>query len=478
MTPQDFIALGPLLAVALGAIAALLSIGVRRRPRAAFAICGLGLAAGLAAIVPAWRVAPRAVTGLLVVDGYALFFTGLVLAAAMAVLVLSAGYLRGRGEHAEEYCVLLMLATLGACVLTASTHFASFFLGLELLSVPLYALMAYGRTQRPNIEAALKYLILAGVSSAMLLMGMALVYADLGSLSFAHIFADVAQSTEPMPWFLAGAALILTAVAFKLALAPLHFWAPDVYQGAPAPVTAYVATVSKGAVLALALRYFGPLLAAGEPARVPLAFLAVASMFVGNLIALRQENVKRLLAYSSIAHMGYLLVALLAAPNAVTAVAFYLAAYFATMLIALGVLVVLSRPGAEAQTLDDVRGLAWRRPWLAAAMTAALLSLAGMPLTAGFFGKFYVLLAGSGAGLWGLVIVMVINSALGLYYYLRVVAALFASAEQPVPAAAPLVPLPWAGAVVLAALVGVLVWLGTYPAPLIQMIRLLTAGAN
>jgi NADH-quinone oxidoreductase subunit N len=176
--------------------------------------------------------------------------------------------------------------------------------------------------------------------------------------------------------------------------------------------------------------------------------------------------------------MGYLLVALLAAPNAVTAVAFYLAAYFATMLIALGVLVVLSRPGAEAQTLDDVRGLAWRRPWLAAAMTAALLSLAGMPLTAGFFGKFYVLLAGSGAGLWGLVIVMVINSALGLYYYLRVVAALFASAEQPVPAAAPLVPLPWAGAVVLAALVGVLVWLGTYPAPLIQMIRLLTAGAN
>jgi NADH-quinone oxidoreductase subunit N len=300
---------------------------------------------------------------------------------------------------------------------------------------------------------------------------MALVYAELGTMRFVALGA--LRSTGPVA--LVGIGMILVGVGFKLSLAPFHLWAADVYQGAPAPVTAFIATASKGAVMAVLLRYFAAAgWAASAPLVVILTVLAVASMFVGNLLALAQDNLKRLLAYSSIAHMGYLLVALLAAgPLAATAVAYYLTAYFVTMLGALGVLVVLSGPDREAETLADYRGLAWRRPVLAGVLVAMLLSLAGIPVTAGFVGKFYVLAAGVGAKLWLLVAALAINSAIGLYYYLRVIVVIFRPADEaeslaaPAPAAA----LPLAGAVVLAALMLALVYLGVQPGPAIDLIQ-------
>ena len=220
---------------------------------------------------------------------------------------------------------------------------------------------------------------------------------------------------------LVGVGLIVVGFGFKLALVPFHLWTPDVYQGAPAPVTAFVATVSKGAMFAVLLRYFTIIdVRAHHTVFLIFAILAIASMVVGNLLALLQSNVKRLLAYSSIAHLGYLVVAFLASGAlAATAITFYLVAYFVTTIGAFGVVTVLSSADSEAEDLDEYRGLFARRPWLSVVFTAMLLSLAGIPLTAGFVGKFYLTVAAGGAALWSLLIVMMITSGIGLFYYLR-----------------------------------------------------------
>jgi NADH-quinone oxidoreductase subunit N len=379
----------------------------------------------------------------------------------------------------EEFYVLLLLAVVGSLVLVASNHFVSFFLGLEVLSIALYALVAYDRTTLTGVEAGLKYLVLAAASVAFLLFGMALVYAESGGLSFAEIAR--ARPEHPVsPVVLGGGlALLMVGIGFKLALVPFHLWTPDVYQGAPAPVTAFIATASKGAMFVVLLRLFRQL-RPETPGGVLWAFaaLAVASMFAGNLLALLERNVKRMLAYSSIAHLGYLLVAFLAGgPLADTAAACYLAAYFLTMLGALGVVAVLSGADRDADAPADYQGLAWRRPWLAAVMCAMLLSLAGIPLTAGFVGKFYVVAAGAEAGRWWLVLALAVNSALGLFYYLRLLIVMFAPAAVAAPPGSPAGdlssrwprPAPWAGCT-LAALTLLLVWLGVSPGTLIRLI--------
>jgi NADH-quinone oxidoreductase subunit N len=398
---------------------------------------GLSLAAFLVAIVALLGMAyksPRAVTLLFIVDDYALFFTGLILMGAAVVTVLSYGYFRHYSGNYEEFYVLLLLATMGAAVLVVSSHFVSFFLGLEVLSVALYGMIAYHatadsqRTSEVGIEAGLKYLILAGVSSGFLLFGMALVYATLGTMSFER-FAPGLQELQPPAHLiaLAGLAITMVGVGFKLAIVPFHMWTPDIYQGAPAPVSGYVATVSKGAMFALLLRYFYSVrVTEVEPLLIGFIVIAVASMIVGNVLALLQRSVKRLLAYSSIAHLGYLLVAFVSIYTArVTAAAFYLVAYFATMLSAFGIVGLLSRPEHEADSVDDYRGLFWQRPWVAMSMTTMMFSLIGIPLTIGFFAKLYILTAGVGSALWLLAIVLVVSSVVGLYYYLRVIVAMF-----------------------------------------------------
>ncbi len=471
MTRTDLLALLPLIVLGAAAVALMLAIAWRRSHRTAAAIAVLGLGATLASLGRAASVAPREVTPLLVVDGHFLFYTGLLCAAGLAVTLLAYAYFAGRDGQHEELYLLLLLATLGSAVLAGSVHFASLFLGLELLSVSLYALVAYERARREPLEAGVKYLILAAASSAFLLFGLALVYAETGSMEL----ADVASAPDGGGVLvLAGLALMLTGVGFKLALVPFHLWTPDVYTGAPAPVTAFIASVSKGGTFALVLRLF--LESGGTIARTlfwALALIAVASMLLGNLLALLQDNVKRLLAYSSIAHLGYLLVALLAGGElAAEAATFYLVAYFVTILGAFGVVAALSSEGAEAEALDDYRGLFWRRPGLAAIFTASLLSLAGIPLTAGFLGKFYVLAAGVDAALWALAMALVATSAIGLFYYLRVVVAMFSPAEHG--AAVPAVTRP--ARAVLTALTVLLIWLGVYPASLVGLIQSALAG--
>lgn len=474
MTAAQLVALSPLLALCAGALIMVSAIAVRRSYRLTTTLGELALVAALVCLVGSLSELPVRVGTLLSMDGFAAAFTGLLLLLSLAVTVLAHGYFASSQGHREEFSVLVVLATVGAIVLTASTHFASFFLGLELLSTSLYVLIAYVRTDDASLESGLKYLVLGGVSSAFVLFGMALVYADTGSLAWADVVATAGAENQPNAWLVSGVALVLVGLGFKLALVPFHLWAPDVYEGSPAPATAFVATVSKAAVFALLFRYVAAFDGdAASSLSLLLSAAAVASIVAGNLLALLQRNVKRLLAYSSIAHLGYLLVAVLAGgPLALPAAGLYITAYSITMLGALGVVTVLSAPGDEAGELDRYRGLFWRSPALAVVFAAMLLSLAGIPLTAGFMGKLYLVAAGVSSSQWILVLTLVAGSVIGLYYYLRVLLTLFQIPEEEAPPLESPPALPLADAVVLGALTLALVWVGVFPEGVVQWFQM------
>ena len=474
MTGPEFARLAPLIVLVAAPVVLLLLIAVVRRHPATFAITLVSLVVAFVCLPLAATAGVQQVTPLFRIDQYALIYLGLIFATGFVVAILSYRYLEEKASEPEEFYILLLIATLGAAVLVCSSHFASFFLGLEILSVSLYALIAYPRTGFGNIEAGIKYLVLAAASAAFLLFGMALVYAELGTMEFARIasFRPQLSSAEGLV-VVAGLGMIVVGIGFKLAVVPFHLWTPDVYEGAPAPVSGFVATVSKGAMFALLLRLFTE---AGFHADSSLfwvfSIIAFASMAAGNLLALLQSNVKRILAYSSIAHLGYLLVAFLASGAlVVTAVTFYLVSYFVATMTAFGVITVLSQGERDTDEIAEYRGLFRRHPWLAGTFTASLLSLAGIPLTAGFIGKFYLIAAGAESSLWVLVLTLIVTSVIGLFYYLRVVVALFS--EGPVTTEVLSSPSPVAAgeSLILAGLVAVMVWLGIYPAPLIDLIQ-------
>ena len=476
MPALEWAALLPLLYLAGCTIALLLLISVKVRERILTPLVALFFAGGFFTLrlVPTRALGP--VTDLLVVDRYALFYSGLFLAGALAVLGLSVKSFRDQKVRPSEFYLLLFLAVIGASVLSSSRHFVSFFLGLEILSVPLYVMIAYPRDQKKPLESGIKYLILAGVASGFLFFGIALVYAARGTLGFAAE-AGSAPAGGSTPLFLAGLALLTVGFGFKLALVPFHLWAPDVYQGAPAPVAGFLATVSKAGVLAFLLRLsYGVRLVDYPALKLSFVAMAVASMFVGNWLALLQRNVKRILAYSSISHFGYVLVAFLAAGEAgAEAALFYITVYCIMTWGAFGVVTALSGSGGEAEEIDDYRGLFWRAPWLGAVFSIMLLSLAGLPLTAGFFGKFYLAAAGVQAGLWLPVIALVTSSVIGLFYYLRVVVAMFspATAEDEEKATPPTGPRGLStGILALLLVLALLVlWLGLYPSSLSRLVE-------
>lgn len=480
MTTTDLFALSPLLTMGTFCIITMLGIAVRRHHATIAALAAASIVMTLGTLPLAASVAPRTVAMLLRLDTYALLYMGLVSAATLIIIALSYRYwtlhVEDR-EECEEFYLLILIATFGALVLTASVHFASFFLGLELISVSLYGLIGYLRARRAPLEASLKYLLLASTASAFLLFGMALLYFETGTMVFAEVGAAMtAHGTKPLLW-LGGFTLVMVAIGFKLGLVPFHLWIPDVYQGAPAPITAYVATVSKVAVGALLLRFVSDLrILEVQILAMFFAFLAVLSMFGGNFLALQQQNVKRLLAYSSIAHFGYLLVALLAGgPFAAEAVTFYLVAYATMTLGAFGVVTARSTPLRDADTFEDYRGLFWSRPWVALTFILSLLSLAGIPITAGFFGKFYAIAAGVQADLWLLVLLLIANSAIGVYYYLRLIVTMFDRSAVAIAVEGGTgheITGHWATVLSLGLIASMLLWLGGYPGPVIDFIRL------
>jgi NADH-quinone oxidoreductase subunit N len=475
MRINDLIALLPFLLIGITIVLTLLTTAFRRSHRLIMAITAAGLAGSLLSLVVPWELGSRQVTGLLLVDPFGIFYSGLMMAAALATVLMAYGYLKKCAGQHEELYILLLLAVFGSMVLVASNHLVSFFLGLEILSVSLYTLISYHYGSAAGAEAGVKYLILGAVSSAFLVFGLALIYFENGSFGFTRVVTWSAGVGASAPVMSGALALVLVAVGFKLSLAPFHMWVADVLEGAPAPVAGYIATVSKGSVFALILRFFTILdIHSAHSFLLVFTIIATASMFVGNLLALTQRNVKRMLAYSSIAHMGYLLVAFLASgPSAPVAVTFYLVAYFITTLIAFGTVSALSENARDAADLDDYRGLAWQRPWLAAGFTLSMLSLAGIPLTAGFIGKFYVVMAGAESGQWMLIGALVVNSSIGLFYYLRVVATVYSPQARGTNASAPgkvamesFIP----ARTTLAVLTVLLIWFGVNPSALIRFL--------
>lgn len=466
----------PLVILSVAAILALLIIAVRRNH---LLINALTLGAFVIAIFSVFGLPEKATPDTLFnMDGFGAFFIILILVASAAITLLSYAYLEKREENKEEYYVMILLGAAGASALAIANHFVSFFLGLELLSVSLYVMIGYLRVWESSIEAAIKYLILAGVSAAFLLMGMSLLYFQGGSMEFSGIANQLANAGFSDPLVLTGIGMMTVGVGFKMAVVPFHLWTPDVYEGAPAPTSAFIASVSKGGVIALWVRFFTEM-NGYEYGKALLIFsvIAIASMLIGNLLALLQKNVKRILAYSSIAHLGYVLVAFVSGgERGVEAVAFYMLAYFVTILAAFGIVAHVSGKERDAYKLEDYQGLFWKKPALAAAFTATLLSLAGIPLTAGFIGKYYVLMAGVFTNHWLLAVTLVTGSVIGLFYYLRIIVEMFKKPADVESAADPVKGISLGGGLVIAVLIILVVWFGVYPASLVEAIGALSIG--
>ena len=473
MNATMFSALAPILMLSLTAIVLMIQASIKRDQSVAWVITGVGFLLTLWSASYA-RDFTQPVTILLQVDHWSLFFTSLILIASLVTLVLSKDKFSSEGERKEEYYLLLVLSVLGAVVLIQSSHMVSLLLGMELMGVALYAMIAFPERGQLPLEAAVKYLVLSACASAMLLYGFALIYAATGELSYAGIGtrAAVAYAENPM-LVMAGSAMVIAGIGFKLSVAPFHMWTPDVYEGAPTPVTGFLATVSKGAVFVALTRFYidGSLYQFGD-LNTALAALAIVSMLVGNWLALRQENIKRLLAYSSIAHFGYLLVVLIAltyldAGLVNQSITFYLTAYIVTTLAAFTVVSMIAGEDTAKQNIGAFAGLFWHRPLEASALTVAMLSLAGIPLTAGFMAKFFVITVGIQSGLWGLLAVLVVGSAIAIYYYLRIIFAMTKSAESSGNSAN------WQEKIVALALMISILVLGSWPQPFIAYAGLL-----
>ncbi|MFC3285637.1 NADH-quinone oxidoreductase subunit NuoN [Litchfieldella rifensis] len=472
LTATHLVALMPVILVCATALVVMLGIAWRRHHTGTALTAAAGLNLALISLLLVWPMAPLAMP-LLVIDGLALFAGVLILVSALACVTLAHAYLEGHDGPREEFYLLLLCAAAGGMVLVASRHLATLFFGLELLSMPLYGMLAYAFHERQSLEAGIKYLVLSAAATAFLLFGMALLYAQSGRLDLAGLASVL--TTRPGAWGLAGAGLLLVGLGFKLSLVPFHLWTPDVYEGGPGPAATFLASASKVAVFVVLLRVVLEVPAFHTVSGV-LTALALISMLVGNLLALAQSNLKRLLGYSSIAHFGYLLVALVVGEGLATeSGGVYLVTYVVTTLGAFGVVTLLSSPhrgGEEAAALHHYRGLFWRRPYLTAVLTVTLLSLAGIPFTAGFIGKFYIIALGVEAERWWLVGGVVLGSAIGLYYYLRVMVTLYLVEPGMRRHDAPH---DWgvrAGGVVVLGLALLVLVLGIYPAPMIEWVRL------
>lgn len=421
---MSFLALAPILAVAAGALASLLIeafLGRKGRELAATAAVLALLAAGFF-IIRSWNLELAYFGARLVLDPLALLVMAVFVLTAAFVVLMSVGSAPRQGFNLGQLCGLLLLATAGLMIMVSSGDWLVVFLGLEVLSVASYALTGLRRNDRASSEAAAKYFLMGSFAGAFFVFGLAIIFGTTGSSGFAFVPAGAAAAFPA-----AGLGLIVAALLFKIAVAPFHMWAPDVYEGAPAPVTAFLTIAPKAAGLAVLLRALGPLMnkagTAGTVLGPAVSAAAVLTMFAGNLAALRQTNVKRLLAYSAIAHSGYLLVAVVSGDG--PGLVFYLVAYLFMNAGAFAVLTVLSGEGNGSLSLLGIAGLGRRHPALAACLAVFLLSLAGFPPTAGFLAKFYVFGAAVAKGHVLLAVAAVLASLVSVAYYLKVIVAMY-----------------------------------------------------
>ena len=427
-----------------------------------------GVVGALVAALLLWGREGRAFGGMVALDGFALFFDVVVCYATALVLLLSMDYLQRNGIEAGEYYILLLLSAVGMMLMATAADLIVIFLALELMSLSLYVLAGFFRGQLAAAEASMKYFLLGAFATGFFLYGIALIYGATGTTNLDRIAAVVAGGGRRDPLVLLGAGLLLVGFGFKISSVPFHMWAPDVYEGAPTSVTALIATGSKAAGFAALLRVLLSTLKVAQADWAALLWVgAVLTMTVGNVVAIAQSNLKRMLAYSSIAHAGYMLVGVVAGgPLGAGGVLFYLLVYTFTTVGAFGVIVLVEREGREAVNLGDYGGLAADHPVLALTLSLFLLSLIGIPPTAGFVGKFYLFGAAVRSGYIWLAIIGVLNSAVAAYYYLRLIVYMYMREPEGVSAS----PAPsFAGRLALAIALWGVFQLGLMPAPVLSL---------
>lgn len=444
--------------------------------RALVASCILGASAILSAVLwfGGYLEGPVEIRGALVVDKLALFGFMLASLGGMLASLMSSHHLYEIKADEGQFHPVLMLATTGAMMLCASSSFIMFFLALETMSLGVYILTGFRRASPRSTEGAMKYFLMGAFASAMLLYGLALLYGETGVSSFAEMGKGLAGASSMKPLVMLGAVLVLVGLAFKVSAVPFHMWTPDAYQGAPTPATSYMAAVVKAAAFVVMLRFLSLVLTSGILAGPPfgwasiLAVLSVLTMFWGNMAALRQKNIKRMLAYSSIAHAGYILIGVVTmwkqGEGAMAGVLYYLFAYLAANAGAFAVVSAAVKGGSEATEIEDYRGFGRNHPLLGAAMCVFLLSMLGMPPLAGFFGKLYIFAAAVEHGLWLLAVLGMIASVVSAYYYIGVIVVMFMrESEEGRPVAVPV----RSGQIIAAIIVAFLLvlQLGLWPNP-------------
>jgi len=446
MTLNDILAFLPMVTLLTWAILLLVADlwipPERKRLTALLSAIGLAVTLGLTLAQLSFTQAGNSLTAfhdMVVTDGFSVFLDIIFLGSGLAAVTLAYNYLKRMGIERGEYYSLLLFSLSGMLLMASAHDLIIVFLALELLSIPLYVLAGFARPRVESEEAALKYFLLGAFATGFVLYGISLMFAATGHTDLAGVLAAAeGGSAFVRPLFLAGAALFLVGLSFKVAAVPFNMWVPDVYQGSPSPVSAFMSVGAKVAGFAALLRVFVMAFPSLGAEMTPLLWgLAALTMLAGNVLALAQNNIKRLLAYSSIANAGYLLMALVpyasgqAAASGVAAMLFFFAAYALTSLGAWVVVVALEQAEGQGLLIDDYAGLGRKSPWLALAMTVFMLSFTGFPLTLGFWGKFFLFRAAVQGGFTGLALVGLLTSLLSAYYYLRVVVVMFMRAGQP-----------------------------------------------
>jgi NADH-quinone oxidoreductase subunit N len=414
--------------------------------------------------------------GMFVSDGFALFFKVTFLIIAFLTVLISIGYTKREGMAFGEYYALILFSTLGMMLMAAGTHLITIFLGLEMMSISIYILAGMMRENRRSVEAALKYFLLGAFATGFLLYGIALIYGATGSLYLKDVAAYIAaKNLLRSPMLLMSLVFLTIGFGFKIASVPFHMWTPDVYEGAPTSITAFMATGVKAAGFSALIRVFFSALPAFRPDWTSIMWLiAVATMTVGNIIAISQTNIKRMLAYSSIAHAGYILVAFVAGNELGTSgILFYLMAYAFMNIGAFTCVILLGKKGEENTLINDYAGIGFKYPLLAASMTIFLLSMAGIPPLGGFMAKLYVFSAAVKAKFYWLAILGVLNSAISVYYYLRVTVLMyFRESEREITG------LEFSPASVFALVIAVIgtLYMGIFPANVLSLAQRSIAG--
>jgi NADH-quinone oxidoreductase subunit N len=478
MTLDQFVPFAPEIFLAVAGFVVLLAgVPLGRRGVRPLALAGVAALAVTGVLV--WLLArpvagPQVILGgMLVIDQMAVFFKLLVLAAGAVTLFMAAGFLERAGYGGGEYVSLVLFATVGMFVMASGVNLVSLYVGLELMALSVYVLVGYFKLEARSNEAAVKYFVLGAASSAVLLYGVSLIYGALGTFDLAAIRASLTAVPSGNPMLMLGMVLVGFGMLFKVAAVPFHVWTPDAYEGAPTPVTAFISVAPKAAAFAMFMRLFLGAFAPGvEHWRVVMWAAAAATMVFGNVAALTQDNVKRMLAYSSIAHGGYALMGLVAAnETGAWALLMYMLVYAFMNIGAFGFVILLESKGYAGEVIGDYAGLARRHPGAALGMLVFMLALAGIPPTAGFMGKLYLFAAAVEGGYVLLTVIAVIMSAVSLYYYFRIVVQMYLrDGEEEGAAPAELLTDRWTEAMIVVCVLVTLA-IGVLPAPVVGWAR-------